>query len=88
MHVLDHARAREHEDLVVALQIARVVAEALAPEVGLRERDGLEHGAHGAVDHEDALGEQAIELAAQGFGLHGSLVVGAGLGAGNPSSLS
>ena len=48
----------------------------------------LEHGAHGAVDHEDPLGEQAIELASDGTRLHGSLVAGAGLGAGDSTSLS
>jgi hypothetical protein len=59
----DHVGAREHEDLVVAAQVARVVAEALAAEVGLAELARLDHRAHRAIDHEDPLGEDPLECA-------------------------
>jgi hypothetical protein len=41
-----------------------VVGEALAPEVRLGEALPLEHRAHGTVDHQDALGEELLELGA------------------------
>ena len=61
MDALDHVRAREHEQVVVALQVARVVGEALAAEVGLGEPVPLDHRAHRAVEHEDALAQQGGE---------------------------
>ena len=42
-------------EVVVAAQVAAVVLEALAAEIGLAELQGLDLGAHGAVEHEDAL---------------------------------
>ena len=65
----DHVRAREHEDLVVAAQIARVIAEAIAAEVRLAEAARLDHRPHRAVDHEDPLGEDRLERVAGAFGL-------------------
>ena len=46
----------EDEKIVVAAQIVAVVAEALAAEILLGELQRLDLGAHGAVEHEDALG--------------------------------
>jgi hypothetical protein len=62
--LLDDVRPREDEQLVVALQVDGVVCEARAPKIRLREPLGLDHGAHGAVEDEDALGEQSLELGA------------------------
>ena len=49
--------------VVVALQVARPVAEALAAIVGLAEPVRLHHRAHRSVEDQDALAEQAAELA-------------------------
>ena len=51
----------QDEQVVVALQVARPVGEALAAEVGLGQLVLLDHGAHGAVEDEDALGELFLE---------------------------
>ena len=45
----------EVEEVIVAAQIARPLDEAAAAEVGLRELVTLNHRAHGAVEHQDAL---------------------------------
>ena len=45
---------REHEQIVVAAQVARVAREARAPEVGLGEGVALDHRAHRTVEHENA----------------------------------
>ncbi len=58
----DHLRAREHEQVVVAFQVLRPVAEALAAVIRLAELVGLDDGAHGPVEHEDSLPEQAAEF--------------------------
>ena len=45
----------QHQDVVGALQVARVVLEALAAEVRLGQRVALDHRAHRAVEHQDPL---------------------------------
>ena len=45
----------QHQQIVVALELARMVGEALAAEVGLAELVRLDLRAHRAVEHEDAL---------------------------------
>ncbi len=45
----------EHEQVVVAGEVVRVVLEPIGPEVVLAEPEGLDHGAHRAVEHEDPL---------------------------------
>ena len=52
---------RQGEQVVVALEVARMVAEALAAEVRVAEPLGLDHRAHGAVDDDDPLAQQADE---------------------------
>ena len=47
-----HSRSR------VAAQVARMVAEPLASEIGLGEPVGLEHRAHRPVEHEDPLAQE------------------------------
>jgi len=54
----DDVRSREAEQVVRALQLDRVVLEAVAPEVFLLESVPLDHRAHGAVDDQDALLER------------------------------
>jgi hypothetical protein len=61
MNALDHLGPRQHQDVVVALQIVRVIGEPRPPKVRLGERVALDHRPHGAVEEEDALAEQAIE---------------------------
>jgi hypothetical protein len=57
----DHVGTGQHQHLVVALEVAGVVREALAAEVGLPEARRLEHGAHGPIEHEDPLCEQLLD---------------------------
>src|SRR3546814_10555728 len=45
-----------------------VAGEALAAEIGLAQLVALDHGAHGPVQDQDALAEQAGEVAAAGIG--------------------
>ena len=54
-------RPGQAQEVVVAPEVPRVVREPLAPEVLLREAVALEHRAHGAVQHEDALPEDRGE---------------------------
>ena len=51
---LDDVGAREHEILVAAFEIG--TAEIVGTEV-----EGLDRGSHGAVEHQDALGEESLE---------------------------
>ena len=58
----DQLGLRQHEQVIVAAQVARPVAKALAPELRLVQVLALDHGAHGAVEHQDALGEEGLQL--------------------------
>ena len=49
---------RQRQQVVVAFQVARPVAETLATELRFVQALTLDHGAHGAVEHQDALGEE------------------------------
>ena len=51
--VSDGSRLGQAQEVAVAAQVARVVAETLASEIGLGESVGLEHRAHRPVEHED-----------------------------------
>ena len=55
----DGGRLGQREQVVVAAQVARMVTEALTPVASLVECARLQHRAHRAVEHEDALGQQA-----------------------------
>ena len=57
----DDVGPRQHEQVVVALQVARVGGEPLAAEVGLGEAVALHHRAHRAVEDEDAVAEDGVE---------------------------
>ncbi|MNT44864.1 hypothetical protein D3C72_1814120 [compost metagenome] len=72
VNVANHVGPRDAEQLVVALHIARKVLEpvphragagvALAPVLRLAQLEALDHGAHGAVEDDDALGEDVGQL--------------------------
>ena len=57
----DHVGPRQDQDVVVALQILRMILEALAAEVGLGQLVALDHRPHRAVEDEDPLGEQGAQ---------------------------
>ena len=61
MDRLEDVGAGEGEDVVVALQVLRVVPEALPAVVGLGQAVGLHHRPHRAVDDDDPLREQRLE---------------------------
>ena len=63
MDLADHLRPRQRQQVVVALQVAWPVAEALAAVVGLTEPVRLHDRAHRAVEDQDALAQQAAEFA-------------------------
>ena len=52
---------RQRQEIVVALQIAPIVAKALAAVAGLVELVALDHRPHGAVEQDDALLEEGFE---------------------------
>ncbi len=54
-------RTRQGEHVVVALEVVAVIAEATAAEVLLAELVTLEHGAHRAIQDEDALSGQLLD---------------------------
>src|SRR5262249_46204647 len=56
MNVADFFRLSENEQIVVAAHFTVPGIEARAPKTLLVETERLDHGAHGAVEHEDALG--------------------------------
>jgi hypothetical protein len=60
--VADHVGLGQHEHVAVALDVARPVGEALAAVLGLTRGVALDHGAHGTVDHQDALAKGGAEL--------------------------
>ncbi len=72
MDVADHVGAGERQQLVVALDVMREVLEAvahaararvaLAPVLGLPQLEALDHGAHGAVKNDEALGKDGGKL--------------------------
>ncbi len=54
-------RLRQREQVVVALLVAAVIVEAIAV-IGVRIQPmGLDHRAHGAIQNQDALLEQAMK---------------------------
>jgi hypothetical protein len=58
----DHAGLRQHQQIVVALEVLRVIGEALAAVVRLRQPVALDHGAEGAVEDQNAIPQQDFEL--------------------------
>ena len=70
MNRLDHVRPRQHQQVVVALEVARVAGEPLAAEVGLPEPAALDHRAHGAVEDQDAFAQRRVQARAHVVTLH------------------
>jgi len=68
--VLDDLWLGQHEEIVVALHVARPIGEAGPAIVGFLELVTLDHGAHGAVDDEDALGGGLFESGVAGKAFH------------------
>jgi hypothetical protein len=60
----DHVGPRDAEQVVVALEVLGVAGEALAAIVGFDQLAALDHGAHGAVEDQDALREKGAQLGA------------------------
>ena len=52
---------RQYEQIAIAFQLARMIAEPLAPEVALCEPAALDHRAHCAVKEQDACLEQGVQ---------------------------
>ena len=52
--VLDRLRLRQDQQVVVAPDVAMEIRKSLAAERGLVELQALDHGSHGAVEHQDA----------------------------------
>ncbi len=62
MDILDDLGLGEHEEIIVAFHVvARPVGKAGTAIVGLLQFVALDHGAHGPVDNEDALGGGLFE---------------------------
>jgi hypothetical protein len=57
----DDLRLGQHQKVVVAPEILGPVPEALSAVVGLAEPMSLDHGAHGAIQDENSLGEYRLE---------------------------
>jgi hypothetical protein len=60
----DDVGPRQAQEVVVALEVFRVGRKALAAIVGLGELAPLHHGAHGAVEDQDALRQQGAQFGA------------------------
>ncbi|CAM2147897.1 hypothetical protein PT2222_10327 [Paraburkholderia tropica] len=58
VNLADDLRLREREQFVIALDVARIVLEALAAISGFVELVALDHRAHRAVENQDARSEQ------------------------------
>ncbi len=63
MDLADQLGTGQRQQVVVALEVARPVAEALAAVISLAEPVRLDDGSHRAVEHQDPLAKQAPELA-------------------------
>ncbi len=57
MDGVDHVGLGEVEQVAVPLDVPVPVGEPIAPELGLPGRKALDQGAHGAVDHQNALAQ-------------------------------
>ena len=60
--VLDRLRLGENQKVVVAAQVAMEILETFAAERGFVIFQRLDHGAHGAVEHQDALARQRQQV--------------------------
>ena len=51
----DQLRPGQAEEIVIALQWNGMIRKALTTEIALSWQGGLDHRAHGSIDHQDAL---------------------------------
>jgi hypothetical protein len=56
MYLFDDLGACDAQQIVIALQITRMINEACTAKVGLLEFVALNHSAHGTVEDDDFLG--------------------------------
>ena len=61
MDAADDVRLRQRQQVVVALLVADVGVKAFAVVVTTLQAMSLDHGAHGPVQNQDALIEQAVK---------------------------
>ena len=61
MHRQDHIRAGHVEQVVIALEVAVGAGEAGATVILLLQFAPLQHGAHGAIQHQDAFAGGLVE---------------------------
>ena len=66
VHRSDDVGTCEYEQIVVALEVARMVLESSAAKVGLRQSLSLDYRAHRTIDYENSLRE---ELSQKGIGI-------------------
>ena len=64
-----HVGAGEDQQVVVALEVFRMIGKARAAVVGLAKPVLLDHRTHGAIENQDALDEKTVEFGAT-IGLH------------------
>ena len=69
--VLDRLRLGQDQKVVVAAQVAMEILETLAAKRGLVIFQRLDHGAHGAVEHQDALARQRKQIGSFRGNRHG-----------------
>ncbi len=62
MDGLDNPGLRQAQQIVVPLQVLLPIPEPLAAKGGLVQLVGLDHGAHRAVEDDNALAQQALKL--------------------------
>ena len=61
MDLAHRIRPCQRQDVVVAFEVMAVLAQPRAAIAGLIEPQALDHGAHGAIEEHDALGEQPLQ---------------------------
>jgi hypothetical protein len=62
VNFVDHGRPGQEEHLESALEVFPFpVLEAVAAIIGLGQLVSLDHRAHGAIEHDDALAQQRFE---------------------------
>jgi hypothetical protein len=71
VNLADDLRLRERQQIVVALEIMPEIAKTIAAVVSLVEPVTLNHRAHGAIENQDALSEQRLELVNAGVHRYG-----------------
>ena len=62
MDTFDHAGLRQGQQIVVSLLREGVVRKSFSPVIRLFQFAGLDHGAHGTVDHQNAVFEKRAKL--------------------------